>query len=152
MVTRAIRAVIGAWSLSSVVMATPARACIWDRDTLRFETLALPGVVEIITGRIERYPPLYYEMRLARVAAGACERFAQHSRGILELAGFVARQRLAVQREVALCGGRCRRRCRRRAGCQRASHEHACTERAGQGCARAGCQAQWAGLRHALRG
>lgn len=42
-------------------------ACVWDRDTLRYEAKGLPGIVEVITGRFEREPPLYYEMRLERV-------------------------------------------------------------------------------------
>lgn len=49
--------------------ATPARACIWDDDSLRTEALGLPGLTEIITGRFDRFPPLYYEMRLARSRA-----------------------------------------------------------------------------------
>lgn len=43
--------------------------CLWDRDTLRHEALGLPEVMAAITGRFDRFPPLYYEMRLARVAA-----------------------------------------------------------------------------------
>jgi hypothetical protein len=55
--------------------ATPSFACINDRDTLAQEVAAqnanssgLPNVARIITGRFERNPPLYYEMRLKRVA------------------------------------------------------------------------------------
>ena len=52
------------------VMATPARApaCLWDFDTLRMEARAFPGIAEVLTGRFERNPPRYYEMRLERVA------------------------------------------------------------------------------------
>lgn len=46
---------------------TTAMACLWDRDTLLYESRGVPGVVEIITGRVERNPTLYYEMRLDRV-------------------------------------------------------------------------------------
>lgn len=46
-----------------------ALACLWDRDTLKSEAAQLPGIAEIITGRFERQPPKYYEMRLARIAA-----------------------------------------------------------------------------------
>jgi tetratricopeptide (TPR) repeat protein len=42
-------------------------ACLWDYDTLRQEARGMPGVIEAITGRFDRYPPLYYEMRLERV-------------------------------------------------------------------------------------
>jgi len=55
--------------------ATPSFACINDRDTLAQEAAAqkadssgLPNVARVITGRFERNPPLYYEMRLERVA------------------------------------------------------------------------------------
>ncbi|HEY0072633.1 MAG TPA: hypothetical protein VGB77_00935, partial [Abditibacteriaceae bacterium] len=42
-------------------------ACLWDSDTLSTEAKGLPGTLEIITGRFERNPPLFYEMRLKRV-------------------------------------------------------------------------------------
>lgn len=42
-------------------------ACLWDSDTLRAEAAGAPGMVETIVGRFDRYPPLYYEMRLERV-------------------------------------------------------------------------------------
>jgi tetratricopeptide (TPR) repeat protein len=50
------------WSLS-------ADACLWDRDTPADEAKGLPEVVAVLTGRFERNPPLFYEMRLERVAA-----------------------------------------------------------------------------------
>ena len=50
------------------VPAFSALACLWDNDTLRAEARGLPGAVEIITGRFERNPPLYFEMRLKRSA------------------------------------------------------------------------------------
>lgn len=45
-----------------------AAACLWDRDTPAEESRGMPEVVAVLTGRFERNPPLYYEMRLARVA------------------------------------------------------------------------------------
>jgi hypothetical protein len=42
-------------------------ACLWDRDTPADEAIGMPEVVAALTGRFERNPPLYYEMRLARV-------------------------------------------------------------------------------------
>lgn len=42
-------------------------ACRWDSDTLAFEAKQLPDVVQTIAGRFDRNPPLYYQMRLARV-------------------------------------------------------------------------------------
>lgn len=44
-------------------------ACLNDRDTLAEEIKGLPDVVQVVTGRFERNPPLYYQVRLARVAA-----------------------------------------------------------------------------------
>lgn len=44
-------------------------ACLWDSDTPGDEAKGLPEVVAVIAGRFERNPPLYYEMRLRRVAA-----------------------------------------------------------------------------------
>jgi len=57
---------------SSLVLLTHhgvAHACEWDSDTLAAEAKGIPDVVRIVTGRFERNPPLYYEMRLKRVAA-----------------------------------------------------------------------------------
>lgn len=45
----------------------PGHSCAWDSDTLAMEAKGLPDVVQIITGRFERNPPLYYQMRLQRV-------------------------------------------------------------------------------------
>lgn len=44
-------------------------ACLWDSDTPVNEARGLPEVVAVITGRFERNPPLFYRMRLERVAA-----------------------------------------------------------------------------------
>lgn len=55
--------------LALLLSQVPARACLNDRDTLAEEIKGLPDVVQVITGRFERNPPLYYQMRLARVAA-----------------------------------------------------------------------------------
>ncbi len=41
---------------------------MWDYDTLAMEAKGLPDAVRIISGRFERNPPLYYEMRLERVS------------------------------------------------------------------------------------
>jgi tetratricopeptide (TPR) repeat protein len=57
----------------SVVMPSnqslKTNGCFWDRDSLAQETSGFPGITEIITGRFDRFPPLYYEMRLQRVQA-----------------------------------------------------------------------------------
>lgn len=46
--------------------APPARACIWDSDTLAAEAKGVPDVLDVLTGRFDRHPPLYFEMRLER--------------------------------------------------------------------------------------
>lgn len=51
-----------------LVIILPAQACLWDYDTLATEAKGLPDAVQVITGRFERNPPLFYEMRLARVS------------------------------------------------------------------------------------
>src|SRR4051812_35143963 len=55
------------WVLVLLLLARPAAACLWDRDTLDVEAKGLPDMVRVVTGRFERNPPLYYEMRLRRV-------------------------------------------------------------------------------------
>ncbi|WP_367874503.1 hypothetical protein [Luteolibacter sp. Populi] len=58
--------------LATLLLATlPCTACIWDRDTLK-EAAEADGkldTVKSITGWFNRYPPLYYEMRLERISA-----------------------------------------------------------------------------------
>ncbi|MEQ9094793.1 MAG: hypothetical protein RIE32_00865 [Phycisphaerales bacterium] len=51
-----------------LVGGSSTNGCLWDSDTLRTEATGAPGMVETIVGRFDRYPPLYYEMRLERVA------------------------------------------------------------------------------------
>ena len=51
----------------SVGLPLSVAACLWDRDTPAAEAIGMPEVVAVLTGRFERNPPLYYEMRLARV-------------------------------------------------------------------------------------
>ncbi len=50
----------------ALLAAMPAHACINDRDTLAEEIKGLPDVAQIITGRFERNPPLYHQMRIDR--------------------------------------------------------------------------------------
>lgn len=55
--------IVGLWiSLQCLPLA-----CLWDRDTPREESIGMPEVVAVLTGRFERNPPKYYEMRLARI-------------------------------------------------------------------------------------
>ncbi|MCW3058464.1 MAG: hypothetical protein JWQ02_285 [Capsulimonas sp.] len=55
--------------VAALALATqPLHACLNDRDTLAIEAQRQPDVLQAITGRFERNPPLYYQMRLTRVA------------------------------------------------------------------------------------
>jgi tetratricopeptide (TPR) repeat protein len=47
-----------------LTFASPALACIWDRDTLRDEQRGLPSVAAVLAGRWEQHSDLYYEQRL----------------------------------------------------------------------------------------
>jgi tetratricopeptide (TPR) repeat protein len=49
-------------------LSRPLAACLWDYDTLEAEAKGIPDVIFVIVGRFERNPPLYYQMRLDRVA------------------------------------------------------------------------------------
>lgn len=95
-----------------VLLATPrggaTNGCLWDTDTLKHEANGLPGALEIIVGRFDRYPDLYYQMRLDRVvgelaenpgdllllddAAVACDRLGRHDEAI----AFMAQKRAAL--------------------------------------------------------
>ncbi|MBI5708326.1 MAG: hypothetical protein HZC36_15185 [Armatimonadetes bacterium] len=52
-----------------LLLPSAAQACLWDTDTLEAETQGKLDLVDAITGRFPRNPPLYYQMRLARVTA-----------------------------------------------------------------------------------
>jgi tetratricopeptide (TPR) repeat protein len=56
---------------ATVLSSTNARACINDRDSdaLAVQAQKLPDALRVITGRFERNPPRYYQMRAARVQA-----------------------------------------------------------------------------------
>ena len=58
---------VSAASLLVLSLAQSVTACLWDRDTPQSEAKGMPDVAAALTGRFERNPPLYYEMRLARV-------------------------------------------------------------------------------------
>src|SRR5258708_14569507 len=58
----------------ALTWARPCLACIWDSDTLDHELKKFPGIEQVITGRFERNPPLYYQMRLARATQETRER------------------------------------------------------------------------------
>jgi tetratricopeptide (TPR) repeat protein len=52
--------------LGLILIPSSLSACLWDTDTLAAEAKGIPEVIQVITGRFERNPPLYYEMRLKR--------------------------------------------------------------------------------------
>jgi hypothetical protein len=60
-------------SLLALLVARSALACLWDDDTAAMEARGMPEVGEVIVGRFERNPPLYYEMRLSRAEARSRE-------------------------------------------------------------------------------
>jgi hypothetical protein len=57
------------WAIAALVVVVVLgggrlRACLWDSDTVATEAQGLADVIRAISGRFERNPPLYYEMRL----------------------------------------------------------------------------------------
>lgn len=42
-------------------------SCLWDSDTVAAELKGMPELQDVIAGRFERNPALYYEMRIARI-------------------------------------------------------------------------------------
>ncbi|MBX3113170.1 MAG: hypothetical protein KF836_01255 [Fimbriimonadaceae bacterium] len=51
----------------AVLLAIFGMGCLWDSDTLAQELKGLPELPDIIAGRFERNPDLYYEMRIERI-------------------------------------------------------------------------------------
>jgi len=45
-------------------LAAFVAACAWDRDTLSHEAKGKLDIIDAAMGRIDRYPPIYYEMRI----------------------------------------------------------------------------------------
>jgi hypothetical protein len=58
--------------LLPLFLVSTAQACLNDRDSdsLALQAKKLPDTLQVITGRFERNPPLYYEMRIRRSLAG----------------------------------------------------------------------------------
>ena len=55
--------------LLDVWMTQSAEACLWDRDTSAQEGRKHMDVIETVVGLFDRYPSLYYELRLKRVTS-----------------------------------------------------------------------------------
>lgn len=49
-----------------VLSPSPARACLWDQDTVWIDATYMQDVLSVLVGRFPINPPLYYEMRLQR--------------------------------------------------------------------------------------
>lgn len=56
-----------AWVLGLLGLVAVVWACVWDRDTLAAEAEGLPKVLDVVAGRVDRNPDLYYLMRIERV-------------------------------------------------------------------------------------
>lgn len=81
-----MRRLLAVLFLALVLLPRDADACLWDSDTLETEAAGMPEVIDVITGRFPRNPPLYYEMRLAHaqklVAADAANLDAYDDAGV----------------------------------------------------------------------
>jgi tetratricopeptide (TPR) repeat protein len=55
--------------LAAFILATNAIACFWDRDTLAQEARGLPHIVDVLLGRVDRWPSTVYGQRLSAVTA-----------------------------------------------------------------------------------
>lgn len=93
-----------------ILFCSASTACLWDSDTLADEAKGHGDIIEIITGRFPRNPPLYYEMRLERVskelisdpdeledyddAGVACDRLGRGDEAI----EWMAKKRAALER------------------------------------------------------
>lgn len=48
-----------------LTVPVPARACLWDRDTMKEESLGLKDVADIVGGRIRKHSAFFYEQKVA---------------------------------------------------------------------------------------
>ncbi len=48
----------------TIAGSEPAKACLWDKDTLAMEKRGLPGTFELLTGRFLRHSKAYYQWRV----------------------------------------------------------------------------------------
>lgn len=51
-----------------LLVTSVGRACMNDRDTLGFELKNHPDVQTALSGRFDRFPPLYYQLRIDRLS------------------------------------------------------------------------------------
>ncbi|MEK7862517.1 MAG: tetratricopeptide repeat protein, partial [Chloroflexota bacterium] len=52
--------------LALAIPVAPARACLWDDDTLEDERRGLPGMAALLADKYERHSAFYYEHRIAQ--------------------------------------------------------------------------------------
>jgi tetratricopeptide (TPR) repeat protein len=53
----------------ALALAAPARACLWDDDTLADEKRGLPGMAALLADKYERHSAFFYEKRIERARA-----------------------------------------------------------------------------------
>lgn len=86
-------------ALGTSILLRPATACMQDRDSLEIEARGVPDVIQAISGRFARNPPLFFTMRLQRTvrelqadpsrldlyddAAVACDRISRSDEAII---------------------------------------------------------------------
>ncbi len=49
---------------STLLVAAPAKACLWDSDTIAEERSKFPSAMEILAGKYNRHSPAFYEWRI----------------------------------------------------------------------------------------
>lgn len=99
--------------LQSTMGGQKTNGCLWDNDSLAAEARNSPGITKVITGRFDRFPDLYYQVRLDRVkdevvdspddlemydnAGVACDRLNRHDDAI----EWMAQKRIVLDRFIA---------------------------------------------------
>lgn len=66
------------WLILVFALCAFGAACLNDIDTLGYELRNKPDVQKALTGRFDRYPPLYYQMRIQRLRANSTLTPAEH--------------------------------------------------------------------------
>lgn len=65
--------------LAGVLISGLSLGCLWDRDTVAMELKGMPEIQDVIAGRFERNPDLFYEMRIDRITqAGPAMTFEEY--------------------------------------------------------------------------
>ena len=65
--------------LAGVLVSGFGLGCLWDRDTVAMELKGMPEIQNVIAGRFERNPDLFYEMRIERITqAGSAMKIEEY--------------------------------------------------------------------------